>query len=227
MSADLSMGLWPRDLQPRTDAVMTFIAGHVAVQDQLDARPDRCLAEWIALVGGDVGRAAMLVARDPEHPKMRRAVVGWLACASADAVRALRAFTSGPAPAEPTEQLGEMHAHVVSELMSWPAWRPAIQIAGVIEAVGELALAARPLIRADPAAHGPVPRFNQAVTEAILASNPEPLPIAAMAEDEEPVDPVQATTWALEDARNSAAAAAALLHTGGVVRIPAGLDDLP
>jgi hypothetical protein len=55
MNADERAGLWPRDLHARADAVMTFIVGHVAVQDQLDARPGRDLADWIALVSGDVG----------------------------------------------------------------------------------------------------------------------------------------------------------------------------
>jgi hypothetical protein len=98
MSADGRVGLWPQDLHPRADAVMTFTVGHMAVQDELDARPDRDLAEWIALMSGDVGRAAMLIARDPEEPDALRAAVARLARAPTACAPTARSPAGAQAP---------------------------------------------------------------------------------------------------------------------------------
>jgi hypothetical protein len=109
-------------------------------------------------MSGDVGRAAMLIARDPEEPDALRAAVAWLACASADGLRACSAFTGRRSSADRAAQLKDLHAVLVSTLMSQPAWRPAIRVAFVVAALGRLADAAEPIIRADPDAHGSVAR---------------------------------------------------------------------
>src|SRR4051794_38030866 len=92
-------------------------------------------------------------------PTPSEPVAAWLACAAADALRA----RLSRAPAERAEQLELVHAHPVSVQMCEPAWRPAIQLAFVIAALGRLVEEARPLMTADPDAHGPVARFQQAV----------------------------------------------------------------
>jgi hypothetical protein len=224
VNADERTGLWPDDLHPRVDAVMTFIQGHVTVQSECDTRPDRDLAEWIALISGDIGRAAMLITRNPDEPDALRAAVAWLACASADG---LRAHTARMAGAGRAPQWQELHAHLVSTLMSEPAWRPPIQVTFVIAALGELAVSAEPIVRAGPDAHGPVPRFGRDVTAVLRSWHPELATQAEAIAADDDADPVQTTLWALEDVWRSAAGAAVLLHPGGVVGMPAGFDDGP
>src|SRR4051812_42371857 len=113
-------GLWPADLHERAAEVLEFIAGHVIVQDQLDDGAPREIAQWIALLGRDIGGACAAIIEGPGDVDAVRTAVAWLACASADAVRARLAF----APADRVEQLEHLEAHVVSVRMSEPAWRP-------------------------------------------------------------------------------------------------------
>jgi hypothetical protein len=168
----------------------------------------------------------MLIARDPGEPDAQRAAVAWLACASADGLRACSAFTGQRASAGRVRQLSDLHAHLVGALMSQPAWRPPIQVAFVVAALGELAQAAEPVICAEPGARGPVPSFERALAEAIKDMHPNLAAQAAETADADAaVDPVQATLWALEDVSHTAAAAAVLLHPGGVVGMPARVDD--
>ena len=217
MSAGEPHDLWPADLHERAAEVFAFVEGHLAVQEQLDDRRDRQLEQWIALITADVGAACARLASDPDGADTERAAVAWLACASADSLRARLAFS----PADRIEEMEQLHAHLVSVQMSEPAWQPAIQITFVISALGELVQAARPLMTADPAAHGPVPRFDQLVGEASLRLDPGLASRAPQVpgEDEE-LDPVEATGWALEDVAYAAGGAAVLLHPGGPVGMP-------
>jgi hypothetical protein len=78
------------------------------------------------------------------------------------------------APAERAEPTRDLRAHLVGVQMCQPAWRSAIQIAFVIAALGQLADAAMAIMTADSTAHGPVPRFQQALLEGIGATSSEP-----------------------------------------------------
>lgn len=167
----------------------------------------------------------MLIARHPDEPDALRAAVAWLACACADGLRASTAQAASDGREAPWQ---ELHAQLVSTLMSEPAWRPAIQVTFVIAALGELAVSAEPIICAGPDAHGPIPRFGRDVAVVLRSRHPELAAQAAATDDaDDDVDPVQSTLWALEEVWRSAAAAAVLLHTGGVVGMPAGFDDGP
>src|SRR3954447_9753622 len=117
MSAGEPHGLWPADLNERAAEVLEFIAGHVIVQDQLDDGEERKLEQWIALLGRDIGGACAAIAERPGEPDGVRAAVAWLACASADTLRARLAF----APGDRVEQLERIEAHVVSARMLGPA----------------------------------------------------------------------------------------------------------
>jgi hypothetical protein len=153
----------------------------------------------------------------PNSADTERAAVAWLTCASADALRARLAFS----PADRTEEIAQIHAHLVSVQMSEPAWQPAIQIAFVIAALGELVDAARPIVTADPGAHGPEPRFDQAVGEALLRLHPQlASQVPQEPDQDDTLDPVKATTWALEDVAHAAGDAAVLLHPSGPLGMP-------
>jgi hypothetical protein len=210
--------LWPADLHERAAEVFTFIQGHLVVQAELDDDTARPLAAWIALITADIGAACAALTSRPSDADAERTVVAWLACASADALRARFAFS----PVDRAGELAQLHAGLVSAQMSEPAWRPVIQTMFVIAALGEVVAAARPIVTADPADHGPVPRFDRLVAETLLHLRPE---LAAKtppeSDDEETLDPVTATSWALEDLARAAGGAAVLLHPGGPVGMPA------
>ena len=217
MNAGEPHDLWPADLHEWAAEVFTFVEGHLAVQEQLDDNPDRQLAEWIALITVDIGAACAALISDPSGADSERAAVAWLACASADALRARFAFS----PADRAEELGQLHARLVSVQMTEPAWRPAIQTTFVITALGELVQAARPIMTADPAAHGPVPRFDRLVGEALLRLDPDlASKVPPSPDKDEKLDPVTATSWALEDVAHAAGSAAVLLHPGGPLGMP-------
>jgi hypothetical protein len=225
-SDDADGRLVPDDLLPRAYAVLEFVVGHLVVQDQVDPRPDRTLAEWIALVSASVGEAARLVVEDPEDADAVRGAVVWLACASADSLRALGAVACGDPSSRPPAVLDDLRAHVVSTLMSEAPWRPPIEVVFVLRQLGELAAAAVPLVCVDPQAHGPEPRFNRLVLEVLREQNPELFAEAVPStagSDDEPPDPKRDTIWALEDVARRAASAAALLHPGGPVGMPSNL----
>ena len=178
--------LWPPERHNRAAAVLEFIAGHVFAQDALDPGHERDIAQWIALISADVGGACTAITARSADADGERAVAAWLVCAGADALRARRAF----APAERAEQIRDVHAHLVGVQMCQPAWRPAIQIAFVNGALGRLADAAMPIMTADPTAHGPVPRFQHALIEAVAATPSEPTADSAhRADRDEPPDP--------------------------------------
>src|SRR4051794_14160284 len=161
-------GLWPSDLHERAASVLSFIVGHLLVQEEFDRAPERDIASWIALIATDIGQASAAVSHVGDDVDAERASAGWLACASADALRARIAFV----PADRAELIDDLHAHLVSVQLFQPAWRPSIQVAFVTTALGQLAEAATPIMTADPTAHGPVPRFDQAVAAALRLLNP-------------------------------------------------------
>jgi hypothetical protein len=211
-------GLWPSDADARAASVLAFVVGHPVLQEQLDETPERDHATWIALIGTDLGAACRVVSAARDDADAERAAAGWLACASADALRARFAF----APADRAELLDDLHAHLISVQLSEPAWKPAIQVAFVTTALGQLAETATPIMTADPTAHGPVPRFDQVVAAILRLLHPD-LPAERRAEpvtNEPALDPIEAASWALEDIAHTAAGAAVLLHPGGPVGIP-------
>ena len=84
--------------------------------------------------------------------------------------------------------------------MCEPAWLPTIQVSFVIAVLGELAHAAMPLMTDGPAGHGPFPLFNQAVASELFRLHPELRREPTEGpDDDEQLDPVVATCWALED----------------------------
>ena len=221
MSAGEPHEPWPPDLHERADAVLNFIVGHVLVQDELDDASEREIAQWIGLISLDLGGASAAHAARPGDADGERAAAAWLACAAADALRARLAFT----PADRAEQIEHLHAHMVSVQMCQPAWRPAIQIAFVIAALGQLVEHAMPLMTADPDAHGPVPRFQHALLEVLNAQAPDPTADDRERTDaDDPPDPVTDTAWTLDELAHTAAAAAVQLRPGGPVGMP---DDTP
>jgi hypothetical protein len=141
---------------------------------------------------------------------------GWPARA-ADALRARLAF----APADCAEQIEHLHAHPVSVQVCQLAWRPAIQTAFVIAALGRLVEEAMALLTADPDARGPVPRFQRALLDVLDTRAPDPT--ADENEDadaEEPPDPSATRPWTLEEVAHAAADAAVQLLPGGRVGMP-------
>ncbi len=72
----------------RADAIVVFVADHMVTQDLLDDRRHRDLSEWIALVGGHLGSAGALLARERGDPDAVRAAATFFACACADTIRA-------------------------------------------------------------------------------------------------------------------------------------------
>ena len=211
-------GRWPKDmLFMRAAAVLEFIVGHVLVQEQLDPDPERDLADWIALIGGHVGRAAGVVAERPTDADAVRAAADWLACAGAEAWRARLAFS----PVDREQQIRQLEAHVISVHALERAWRPAVQIAFVLAALGRLADAAEPIMTADPQAGGPVPPLRTELRALLRQAHPELVAeAAARAAAAEPTDPVKDTIWALEEFAHAAAGAAVQLHPGGAIGIP-------
>ncbi|WP_028064684.1 hypothetical protein [Solirubrobacter soli] len=78
-----------------------------------------------------------------------------------------------------------------------------------------------PLMTADPGAHGPVPRFQQAMLEVLDAQVPHPTAddINGADADDSP-NPFRDTTRTLEEVAHAAAGAAVQLHPGGPVGMP-------
>ena len=197
--------------------MFSFITGHLIVQQQLDDENHRDISTWIALISADLGQACATAVDWYDDPDAARATVAWLACTSADALRARLSFPR----TDQAEHIEQLHAHLVSVQMCEPAWLPTIQVSFVTGVLGELAQAATPLMTEDPAGHGPVPRFNQAVARALLRLHPElRRESTEVPDDEEQLDPVEATCWALQDVAHAAGGAAVLLHRGGLVGMP-------
>ena len=143
--------LWPPDLHERAAEVFSFITGHLIVQQQLDDENHRDISTWIALISADLGQACATAVEWYDDPDAARATVGWLACTSADALRARLVFPH----TDQAEHMEQLHAHLVSVQMCEPAWLPTIQVSFVTPVLGELAEAAT--ATDDPAGHGPVP----------------------------------------------------------------------
>lgn len=213
--------LFPRDLFARVDAVLEFIAAHVGVQNSLDDRPGRGVAEWVGLVGSSVGAAAELIVTDAADPDAVRAVSGWLACASADCLRAraaLRAARDAPAPGGMADDLDDLRAHLVTALELESRWSPPAQLVLVYRDLGAVADACGPLVFADPSMQGAEPPMRAALLEALEALDPGST--ARRPPMDEPDDPLGDTLDALQELAHTAAAAAALLHPGGQLGMP-------
>jgi hypothetical protein len=114
-----------------------------------------------------------------------------------------------------------LEAHVFSVQALERPWRPAVQIAFVLAALGRLAEAAEPIMTSDPGAGGPVPRFLLQLQALLRQAHPDLVAeAAARRESAEPTDPVEETAWAFEELAHAAAGAAVQLHPGGLVGIP-------
>jgi hypothetical protein len=221
MDVDGSGELGSTEMFVRAGAVVEFIFGHLLVQEEVDPQPERYIANWISLLTGHVGRASSIIAAGTQDQEARRTAAAWLACASADALRARLAF----AHADRATQLADLEAHVLSVLALERSWRPAVQVALVVAALGELAEAAAPIMTADPDAGGPVPPFRRALARALDERYPDLAPeVAARVSAREPVDDVEETAWALDDLAQCAGAAAVVIHPGGVLGMPIGAD---
>ena len=213
--------LFPRDLLARVDAVLEFIAAHVGVQNSLDNRPGAGMAGWIGLIGSSVGAAAELVVTDPTDADSVRAVSGWLACASADSLRARDALRAAQAPMALggiADDLCQLRAHLVTALELETRWSPSAQLVLIYRDLGTVANVSGPLVFADPSMRGPEPPMRGALLEALETLEPEFA--APPPPSEEPDDPVGDSLDALEEFAHTAAAAAALLHPGGRLGMP-------
>ena len=213
----------PEDAFERVDAVLTFVAGHLTVQDYLDEQPDRRLSQWIALITSTVGQAATAVLQDARDPDDLRSAVAWFACACGDAMRAHAMFARGETSIDRDQQLRALHDRLIAALMSDVPWSPTLQVAFVIETVGRLVETAMPLLCDEPEAHGPWPRFPMDVASVLRRLAGEDPSGAQPPADDQSEDPRAETAWALEDVVRATASAAVLLHPGG----PVGLPPLP
>ncbi|MBE2318370.1 hypothetical protein DVA67_020480 [Solirubrobacter sp. CPCC 204708] len=210
--------LWPPGTLERINDVTHFVAGHLVTQQQIDLLEDRDLAQWIALISGHVGRAAELVARAPDDTDTLRGAVVWLACASADTIRAKAAFDA----TDPTTELNELGAQIAGVLMMERPRRPTNQVLTVVHGLGTLIDYAQPLLHA-PGEGGATP-FTRGVVAVIKAENPE-LGTRPAGEDEDDFDPVEEVSHELHSLAGTAGTAATVLHPGGPVGMPEAFDE--
>ncbi|RKQ90850.1 hypothetical protein C8N24_0665 [Solirubrobacter pauli] len=210
--------LWPPGTLERINDVTHFVADHLVTQRQLDLVEDRDLAQWIALISGHVGRPAELVARVPTDADALRGAVVWLACASADTVRAKADFDGTDLFAE----LNELGGQIAGVLLHERPRRPTAQVLTVVHALGTLIDYAQPLLHAP--GEGGATSFTRGVLEALKAERPE-LATRPADEADDDYDLVEDVSYELHHLAGIAGTAAVVLHPGGVVSMPEALDE--
>src|SRR5690242_8184170 len=178
--------LWPPGTLERINDVTHFVAGHLMTQQQIDLVEERDLAQWIALVSGHVGRAAELVADTPNDVDALRGAVVWLACASADTIRAKAAFDG----TDPVTELNELGAQIAGVLMMERPRRPTNQVLTVVHALGTLIDYAQPLLYAP--GQGGATSFTRGVLDVLKERNPDlgTHPASGVDDDFDPVEEV-------------------------------------
>lgn len=210
--------LWPPGTLERINDVTHFVAGHLVTQQQIDLVEDRDLAQWIALISGHVGRAAELVARAPDDADALRGAVVWLACASADTIRAKAAFDG----TDPVTELNDLGAQIASVLMMERPRRPTNQVLTLVHALGTLVGYAQPLLHAP--GEGGATSFTRGVLAVIKEENPD-LGTRATGDADDDFDPVEEVSHELHSLAGTAGTAATVLHPGGPVGMPGAFDE--
>jgi hypothetical protein len=142
----------PDDAVARADSVVAFVGGHLVSRDHLESGRERRLSDRIAVLTSSIGQAASFVVSGAGDPDALRAAVACFACACGDSIRARAAFLYGDASAHGEDALRSLHALLLASLMADVRWSPALQVAFIVQSVGELVEAAEPLLCEEPGA---------------------------------------------------------------------------
>lgn len=133
------------DAVVRAAAVMEFIADHAAAEELREPRPQRSIAEWVAILGSHIGRAAHLMTGPTLGPDELRMIAAWLACSSADSVRACSAIRARPDGdgdrGSSDRDIDELRVALIAALEQQADAPPATQLLVAFRALGSLAAA--------------------------------------------------------------------------------------
>lgn len=154
----------------------------------------------------------------PPMPTPPRGAVVWLACASADTVRAKAAFDG----TDPIAELNGLGAQIAGVLLHERPRRPTAQVLTVVHALGTLIDYAQPLLHAP--GEGGATSFTRGVLDVLKAQHPE-LGTHPASDADDDYDPVKEVSYELHHVAGIAGTAAVVLHPGGVVGMPEAIDE--
>ena len=125
------------DAVVRAAAVIEFIAEQLR-----EPRPQRSIADWVASLGSEIGRAAQLVTARTLGADELRMTAAWLACSSADSVRVssmIRGSTDGGGS---EREIDGLRVALIAALDEQAGAPPARQLLVAYRELGTLAAAA-------------------------------------------------------------------------------------